>query len=491
VLRKGGIPVTDTPEQTAKLLANIIRHAQTQEMLYETPERAMDGQYSSAADGESARMRHDALAFLRDAQKEGRRILTEYEANRVLKAFGMPMLDVRVATSAQEAVAHAQAIGYPIVVKLHSTDPSFTHKEKVGGVKLNLTTDGAVRGAFEELKAKIPPGSFDGVTIQPFVTKRGLELFLGANADPICGPTLAWGFGGEGAEQMHDIELGFPPLNLQLARSLMRKTRVYRTLTERYGREAEQAVTELLIRFGTFNADAYELVKSAEINPLLVTKTGEIVSLDARIELHPAGSKPAKPLIHPYPKGMEVMRAIKDNNVILIRPIRAEDESLARMLQRELSEKTAEARYHGRMPPHCMNAGRTDTAERDCARCKNGSCRFSHCVLSQCCNIDYDQHMALVALTPDGDMVGEARAVRANGNGTAELGLVVRDSHQRQGIATVLIEEILKWAREKALRVVATTEFTNQPMVRTLKKYDFVVRYDPEDVTVVHAELPA
>ena len=91
--------------------------------------------------------------MLATAAAEGRTLLTETEAKAVLKAAGIPVVETVLAASEQEAVAHAQRIGFPVVLKLHSS--TITHKTDVGGVKLNLTSADAVRGAWREISAAV------------------------------------------------------------------------------------------------------------------------------------------------------------------------------------------------------------------------------------------------------------------------------------------------------------------------------------------------
>ncbi len=80
------------------------------------------------------------------ARESGRTILTEYESKQLLACYGIPTVETRIAKNAEEAVAAADAIGYPVVLKLHSE--TITHKTDVGGVQLNLADADAVRKAY-------------------------------------------------------------------------------------------------------------------------------------------------------------------------------------------------------------------------------------------------------------------------------------------------------------------------------------------------------
>ena len=118
-----------------------------------------------------------AEAIIEAARQSGRTLLTEPESKELLACYGIPTAPTLEAHSADEAVAKAEELGYPVVVKLLSH--TITHKTDVGGVKLNLSSAAAVRNAWREIETSVREKAgaehFLGVTVQPFVRAGGLR----------------------------------------------------------------------------------------------------------------------------------------------------------------------------------------------------------------------------------------------------------------------------------------------------------------------------
>ncbi len=142
----------------------------------------------------------------------------------------------RAATDVEQAVAYASemfAQGVTVVLKIMSRD--IVHKSDVGGVVLNLTTPEAVRAAATDILARArklrPEARIEGVIVQAMVVKaKARELILGLADDPTFGTVVVFGRGGTAVEIINDKALALPPLDLQLARDLIDRTRVSRLL---------------------------------------------------------------------------------------------------------------------------------------------------------------------------------------------------------------------------------------------------------------------
>ena len=108
-------------------------------------------------------------SIISSARSSGRSVLTEIESKRILHSLGLPVVVPEVAATAEDAIGAASRIGFPVVLKVLSPDVS--HKSDVGGVKLNLADESAVRDAFEyirgSLAAKAGCARFEGVAVQP------------------------------------------------------------------------------------------------------------------------------------------------------------------------------------------------------------------------------------------------------------------------------------------------------------------------------------
>ena len=131
-----------------------------------------------------------AEGIIQGTRQAGRTQLTEFESKELLRAYGIPVVDTRVASSEEEAVQLAAAIGFPIVIKLHSE--TITHKTDVDGVKLSLADEQAARRAFCEIESSVEAragrGPFRGVTVQSMVRREGYEIVVGSSVDAQLGP---------------------------------------------------------------------------------------------------------------------------------------------------------------------------------------------------------------------------------------------------------------------------------------------------------------
>ncbi|HNB40824.1 MAG TPA: acetate--CoA ligase family protein, partial [Anaerolineales bacterium] len=139
ILNKVNIPTFPYPDTAARVFDYMAHYSENLHSLYETP-MSMD-------DGGDGIDRERAAKLIEDVRKSGRTILTEYESKQLLACYGIPTVDTRIAKSKEEAVKAADAIGYPVVLKLHSE--TITHKTDVGGVQLNLADAKDVKKAYE------------------------------------------------------------------------------------------------------------------------------------------------------------------------------------------------------------------------------------------------------------------------------------------------------------------------------------------------------
>src|SRR5262249_17898483 len=148
------------------------------------------------------------------------------------------------------------------------------HKTDVGGVKLNLQDDEAVRRAYvmieESVIAKCGMQAFGGVTAQPMIPSDGYEIILGCSLDPQFGPVLLFGTGGQLVEWFKDRALGLPPLNTTLARRMIEQTKIYPALKGVRGRPPVDmaALEQLVVRFSHLVIEQ-PWIKEIDVNPLL------------------------------------------------------------------------------------------------------------------------------------------------------------------------------------------------------------------------------
>ena len=229
--------------------------------------------------------------ILEGVRQAGRAILTEVESKQVLALYGIPVVDTRIAGSEDKRHWPATPDGFPVVARIYSG--AITHKTDVGGVKLNLGDEPAVRRAYREIESSVTAKSgvadFQGVTVQPMIRMDGYELILGSSVDSQFGPVMLFGSGGQLVEVYRDRALALPPLNTTLAQRLIEQTLVFQALKGVRGRAAIdlEELKRVLVRFSKLIVEQ-PWIGEIDINPLLASP-GRIIALDARVIVHDLG----------------------------------------------------------------------------------------------------------------------------------------------------------------------------------------------------------
>ena len=135
--------------------------------------------------------------------------------------------------SADEAVAAAERMGFPVALKIESAE--ITHKSDVGGVALKLSNAAEVREAharmLSEVSRRAPNAKIDGVVVQR-MARDGVEMILGIKRDPLFGPVVLCGIGGILVELLKDVAVGIPPLTRDQARDTLERLRGFAILEE-------------------------------------------------------------------------------------------------------------------------------------------------------------------------------------------------------------------------------------------------------------------
>jgi acetyltransferase len=472
ILNRADVPTFPYPDMAARVFTHMWRYSSNLRSLYETPMLPEGVETDRAAAGAAAR------ALVERVRSAGRTILTEIESKTLLGHYGIPTVDTRHAATPDEVVSVAEAMGYPVVLKLHSE--TITHKTDVGGVRLGLREAAAVRDAFAAIERAVRErageGHFLGVTVQRMETLDGYELILGSSLDPQFGPVLLFGSGGQLVEVYRDHALGLPPLNTTLARRLMEQTRVLTVLKGVRGRAPVdvEAVEELLVRFSQLVAEQRGIAE-VDINPLLASPD-RLIALDARVVVHPRDVRDddLPPLaIRPYPTQYLSTFRLRNGRDVTIRPIRPEDEPAMVRFHETLSERSVYFRYF-----HLIKLG----------------LRVSHDRLTRICFIDYDRDMALVAEArgaeeDEASILGVGRLTRQRGVPSGEFAILVSDAAQGLGLGTELLRRVVQVGRDQGLaRITADILPENLDMQRVAEKVGFACQYDV-DAGLVRAEI--
>jgi acetyltransferase len=464
ILNRAGIPTFPYPDTAVKVFQYMWRYTYNLRGLYETPVLAPDAESDS---------REQVAAVIAQVRQSGRKLLTEAESKHLLALYGIPTVRTLVASSADQAVKLAGETGYPVVLKLNSE--TITHKTDVGGVHLNLADEAAVRRAWDAIEAgvreKAGPGHFQGVTVQPMVSRDGYELIVGSSVDPQFGPVLLFGSGGMLVEVYKDRALGLPPLNTTLARRMMEQTRIFTALKGVRGRKPVPLaeLDQLLVRFSRLVVEQ-SWIKEIDINPL-VASADRLLALDARVIVYGADTREQdlpRAAIRPYPVQYVDGWTAGDGTKIMIRPIRPEDEPMMVAFHERLSERSVYFRYF-----HLLNLSQRTAHER----------------LTRMCHIDYDQGMALVAEreagSGPGDLLGIGRLTRVHGTKEAEMAILISDDFQTRGLGTELLRRLIEIGKqEKIEKITADILSENRAMQHVCERLGFHLQYDPEEGTV-------
>ncbi|HEV2455739.1 MAG TPA: GNAT family N-acetyltransferase, partial [Verrucomicrobiae bacterium] len=448
ILNSAGIPTFAYPDTAARAFQYMWRYSQNLKGLYETPALLDENHHNLPS-------RTEVESFIQNIRNSGRTILTEFESKRLLASYGIPTVETQVAKTVSEAVAAADKMGYPVVLKLFSE--TITHKTDVGGVQLNLKTPAAVRAAWktiaEAVKEKVGEQHFLGVTVQPMVKLGdGYEIILGSSIDPQFGPVLLFGAGGQLVEVFKDRALALPPLNATLARRMIEQTKIYTALKGVRGRPPINlpALEEILVRFSQLVVEQ-RWISEIDINPLLAAPD-RLLALDARVVLYEKTTTEDKipaTAIRPYPAQYVSKWKLKDGTPLTIRPIRPEDEPLMVQFHQTLTEESIYQRYFSSLKL-------TD--------------RIAHERLTRICFNDYDREIALVverkgAKSQDRQILGVGRLSKLHGRNEAEFAMLVSDRWQRQGLGTELMRRLVEIGRaEKLSRLSALILSSNHAM---------------------------
>jgi acetyltransferase len=232
--------------------------------------------------------RETVVQVFEQARAEGRVTLGDTESRAVFEAYGIPVPKSALAATAEEAVAAAEKIGYPVVMKIAS--PDILHKSDIGGIKLNITSASEVRDAFDLLiyraKRFMPDATIWGAQVQQMV-KGGRETIIGMNRDPQFGPLLMFGLGGIYVEAMKDVTFRVAPVDRREATEMLGEIRAHKLLTGVRGEKPSDrdAIVETILRVSQLVTDFPEIVE-LDINPLMAFEEGRgVLAIDMRMAL--------------------------------------------------------------------------------------------------------------------------------------------------------------------------------------------------------------
>ena len=469
LLSGAGIPNYPTEDDAVRGFMHLVRHREVLEVLAQVPP-AMPSAF--VPDLDSARQ------IVAAALADGRHWLDLIEVKRLFDAYDIAMVPTFAAADAEQAVAHATALfaqGSTVVLKIMSRD--IVHKSDVGGVVLNLTSADAVRQATADIIARAkslrPEARISGVMVQAMVVRaKARELILGLADDPTFGTVVVFGRGGTAVEIINDKALALPPLDLQLARSLIERTRVSRLLRAYRDVPAvkEDAVAMVLVKLSQMAADIPE-IRELDINPLLADEAG-VLAVDARVavgrvERKFGGSGPANFAVRPYPSQWQRHLEVKDGWRVLVRPIRPEDEPLIHEMLKHVTVQDLRLRFFAQMK------------------------EFSHEFIARLTQLDYARAMAFVAFDEvTNDLVGVVRIHSDSIYESAEYAILLRSDLKGRGLGWALMQMIIEYARSEGLKVISGDVLAeNAVMLAMCRSLGFEVKSDPVEHGICNVRL--
>jgi acetyltransferase len=444
------VPSYSTPEQAVAAWMQLVDFAHNQAALQQLPITSAE---------ESTVQTARARELLKQALAEKRTWLDPEATSRLLQAYGIPIVTTRQVNSIDGALAAAAEIGYPVALKVISSQ--IVHKSDVGGVALNLRSADELRAAEYTMCAQIerllPLAQISGYAVQSMAQRPGaLELIAGIASDPVFGPVLLLGRGGTQVELSNQHTVALPPLNDNLARDMVLGSQLGPLLAGYRGQAAADvnALIDTLLKVSRMASELPEL-EEMDLNPLLVDAHG-VLALDARVKLRtPAAGEASRLAICPYPAELEETVALGDTS-FLVRPIRPQDGQ--RLLE-----------FYARADPADMRLRFFFTRRA-----------VPHSEVVRYSQIDYDREMTFVALATDtqghSSIVAEASALSDPDHVTAQFAIQVASDWQGKELGHLMLSKLIAYLRSRGTReLTGLCLKENNSMAALARSLGFVV----------------
>ncbi|WP_078716036.1 acetate--CoA ligase family protein [Paucidesulfovibrio gracilis] len=274
ILDKAGVPCFAFPEPAVQGVRAMFDHYLRRQRPHEP----------------AARVQRDldrARGLILQATQRGDTEIVEFQAQEMLEAYGLDRPETRLARSSEQAVEQAEAIGYPVVLKIAS--PDISHKSDVDGVRVNIHNAEEVRRQFWDITARAthlrPDAYVVGCVVQRMAPPGCKEVIVGFQRDEQFGPLIMFGLGGVYVEIMGDVAFRLAPLTKRDASEIVREIRSYMVLKGVRGEQPIhfEALEQVILTLGQLALDIPEIVE-AEFNPVLVDRERALVG-DVRMTL--------------------------------------------------------------------------------------------------------------------------------------------------------------------------------------------------------------
>ncbi|MEC7729314.1 MAG: GNAT family N-acetyltransferase [Pseudomonadota bacterium] len=459
---RAGLPSFFNPEKAVMAFMQHVRHQRVQRLLTETPESFTD----HFAD--RTHTRH----VVNRALRAGRYHLSNREARDLVRDYGISTIETMYCDDMEEVLEVFAVERRPIdITIIHEQachpflDLSPTQRRYKGTVQ-KLNSEAAImdscRYLMEEYKSHFPESGFLGFAVQrSYQHVGGIEFSVGITRAALFGPLVVCGAAGAQINVMTDRQIALPPLNMVLARELLRRTYMYKLLKEHSLKPEEdiRAVSETLVTLSQIVIDIPE-IKGLEISPLLFNEQGA-VAVNIAINL---ADKPGRPIIQPYPRELEEWIVLpKSGRRVIIRPVLAEDEPAHRAFHELQSPESIRYRFF----QYRKHFSREDVA--------------------QMVQIDYDREMVFIANAPREDGEGEetlgtVRTWTDADNLQCEFAVMVHDKMKGEGLGVALMQKMIDYCRARGtVEMVGNVLPDNRPMLQLAEHLGFEIKFNTEE----------
>ena len=269
ILKEGGVPSFSLPGEAARAMTALVRYSSIRSRDIGQPD-TFDDVDKSLAQG-----------IIDKASAAGESFLPAEEVYKILEAYKIPTAGWRMTTSADAAAAAAEEIGFPVVVKADAA--AIVHKSDMGGVAVNLPDISSVKAAVKDMQTR-----FDAEDLTFFVQKYvagGMEVILGAKAEPGLGHLIMFGMGGIYVEVLKDVVFNLTPVTRFEAEEMLDSIRLAPLLKGVRGQKGVHCdgLAELIQRLSQLVSDL-PAIQELDLNPTLAFEE-KLVVVDARIGL--------------------------------------------------------------------------------------------------------------------------------------------------------------------------------------------------------------
>jgi acetyltransferase len=465
VFQQAGIASFATPEEAVSAFSMLVAYRRNQAQLIEAPPSANQDIRVDAA---------TARALVQRALGAGRTWLDLDEARALLAAYGIAVRAThRVEPEPYAAASAAEKAGFPVALSIVS--PDIAHGAELGGPRQDLRSAVQVRDAARRmlsgLQRSMPEARIEGFCVQAMTLPgQARELIVGARIDPLFGPVILFGQGGDSIDAAGELAVALPPLNVPLARALVQRTGARHALRAHGDVPAadEAALHRVMVGLSQLLIDVSQ-VAELDLSPLLVGPGGAVAT-HARVRLSleaPAGA--LNFAIRPYPSNL-VETLDWQGRTLTVRPIRPEDEAQHVAFLSQLDPADIRMRvFHTRR-----------SIERS--------------ELARLTQIDYAREMAFIVADTDADgnerTLGVVRAISDPDNVSAEFGIVVRSDMKGMRLGALLMQRIIDYQRRHGTKkLVATVLAENSRMLELARQLGFVEKPSDQGEGVRYIEL--